>query len=68
MIREQEEVKGTNTLATESAAAVLSMPCDPCWRTPKGLAIVGPGYFGYDIPYVPIEERFEPTASPIEKS
>jgi DUF917 family protein len=37
--------------------SVLSMPCDPRWRTPEGLAIVGPGYFGYDIPYVPIETR-----------
>jgi DUF917 family protein len=37
--------------------AVLSMPSDPRWRTPEGLAVVGPGYFGYDIPFVPIETR-----------
>jgi len=37
--------------------SVLSMAGDPRWRTPEGLAVVGPGYFGYDIPYVPIEER-----------
>jgi DUF917 family protein len=37
--------------------SVLSMPCDPRWRTPDGLKVVGPDYFGYDIPYVPIEER-----------
>ncbi len=37
--------------------SVLAMPCDPRWRTPKGLEVVGPGYFGYDIPFVPIEER-----------
>jgi len=37
--------------------AVLSMPCDPRWRTPEGLQVVGPGYFGYDIPFVPIEQR-----------
>jgi DUF917 family protein len=37
--------------------SVLAMPGDPRWRTPEGLAVVGPGYFGYDIPYVPIEER-----------
>lgn len=36
---------------------VVGIPCHPKWRTPKGLEIVGPGYFGYDIPYVPIEER-----------
>jgi DUF917 family protein len=37
--------------------SVLAMPCDPRWRTPAGLAVVGPAYFGYDIPYMPIEER-----------
>ena len=44
--------------------SVLSMPCDPRWRTPEGLAVVGPGYFGYDIPYVPIEERDWATENP----
>jgi DUF917 family protein len=37
--------------------SVLAMPCDPRWRTSEGLAIVGPGYFGYDFPFIPIEER-----------
>jgi uncharacterized protein len=43
--------------------SVLSMPGDRRWRTPEGLAVVGPGYFGYDIPYVPIEERVGATAT-----
>jgi DUF917 family protein len=38
--------------------SVLAMPCDPRWRTLEGLKVVGPGYFGYDVPYVPIEERY----------
>jgi DUF917 family protein len=42
--------------------SVLAMAGDPRWRTPEGLAVVGPGYFGYDIPYVPIEERVLQTA------
>ena len=33
----------------------LGVPGDPRWRTPAGLAIVGPRYFGYDIDYVPVE-------------
>jgi DUF917 family protein len=41
--------------------SVLAMPCDPRWRSPEGLQVVGPGYFGYDVPYVPIEERIEVT-------
>jgi DUF917 family protein len=36
---------------------VIAAPCDPRWRTPEGLALVGPRYFGYDVDYVPIEER-----------
>lgn len=46
---------------------VIAMPCDPRWRTDGGLALVGPGYFGYDTTYVPIEKRIaraNGTASP----
>ncbi|MDX2138809.1 MAG: DUF917 domain-containing protein [Chloroflexota bacterium] len=38
--------------------AIIAMPCAPQWRTPAGLELVGPKYFGYDIPYVPVEERY----------
>lgn len=37
---------------------VLGIPSAPKWRTSAGLAVVGPRYFGYDIEYVPVEERF----------
>ena len=47
----------TESLRYGFRVAVLAMPGDPRWRTPAGLALVGPGYFGYDVPYVPIEER-----------
>lgn len=40
---------------------VVSMSCHPKWRTPAGLEIVGPRYFGYDVDYVPVEERFHST-------
>src|SRR5207237_9622084 len=35
---------------------VLGIPCDPKWRTPDGLALVGPRYFKYDIDYVRVEQ------------
>lgn len=38
--------------------AVIAMPCTEKWRTPKGLELVGPRYFGYDVDYVPVEERY----------
>lgn len=36
---------------------VVAAPCDPRWRSDAGLALVGPRYFGYDVDYIPIEER-----------
>jgi DUF917 family protein len=38
--------------------AVIAMPCADKWRTDKGIELVGPGYFGYDTPYVPVEEVY----------
>lgn len=35
---------------------VFGLPCDPQWRSARGLELVGPGYFGYDLTYQPIEE------------
>lgn len=31
----------------------LALPCNPQWKTPEGIALVGPRYFGYDADYVP---------------
>lgn len=31
---------------------VIAAPCDPRWREPEGLALVGPRYFGYNFDYV----------------
>ncbi|SDX87048.1 DUF917 domain-containing protein [Eubacterium barkeri] len=36
---------------------VVGLPCYPLWRTPEGLALVGPRYFGCDTDYIPLEER-----------
>lgn len=38
---------------------VIGMPCDQKWRTKEGLKLVGPRYFGYDLDYIPIEERYK---------
>lgn len=44
----------TEALRYGLRVSVLAVPCDPRWRSPEGLALVGPGYFGYDHEYVPI--------------
>jgi DUF917 family protein len=56
------DAEAGNAITTESLrygfrVAVLGMPCDPRWRTPGGIELAGPRYFGYDIDYVPVEER-----------
>jgi DUF917 family protein len=48
----------TESLRYGHRVAVLSTPCDPRWRTPEGLILVGPRYFGYSVDYVPVEGRF----------
>lgn len=37
---------------------VVAAPCDSRWRTAQGLALVGPRAFGYDLDYMPVEQRF----------
>jgi uncharacterized protein len=36
---------------------VLGFPAPAIWRTPAGLEVFGPAYFGFGVPYVPIEQR-----------
>jgi DUF917 family protein len=44
----------TETLRYGLRVSVIVAPCDPRWRSPEGLALAGPGYFGYDHEYVPV--------------
>ncbi|MEV4083205.1 DUF917 domain-containing protein, partial [Nonomuraea fuscirosea] len=46
----------TEGLRYGQRVTVLAWPCDPLWRTPKGLETAGPAAFGYDLDYVPVEE------------
>jgi DUF917 family protein len=46
----------TEGLRYGQRVTVLAWPCDPLWRTPKGLETAGPRAFGYDLGYVPVEE------------
>lgn len=46
---------------------VIATPCDARWRTPAGLALVGPRYFGYDVDYVPVEQRFGQAAGQLKR-
>jgi uncharacterized protein len=56
---ETAEPVTTEDLRYGFRVTVLAAPCDPRWRTPAGLALTGPRYFGYDFDYVPFEQRLE---------
>jgi len=46
----------TEALRYGQRVTVLAWPCDPLWRTARGLETAGPRAFGYDLDYVPVEE------------
>lgn len=48
----------TEALRYGMRVAVIAFPCAPQWREPAALELVHPRYFGYDVDYVPVEERF----------
>jgi uncharacterized protein len=45
----------TERLRYGQRVSVIAFPCDPIWRSPRGLEIAGPRAFGYDFEYVPVE-------------
>ncbi len=61
---ESGEAITTEHLRYGYRVVVLGIPCDPKWRTPAGIALAGPRHFGYEIDYVPIEERLGGGAIP----
>jgi DUF917 family protein len=49
----------TDALKYGKRVFVVGLKCFEMWRTPKGLELVGPRYFGCDTDYIPIEERLK---------
>ena len=46
----------TERLRYGQRLVAVAIPCPPIWRTPIGLETAGPAAFGFDLPYVPVEE------------
>ncbi|MBQ1302981.1 MAG: DUF917 family protein, partial [Firmicutes bacterium] len=38
---------------------VIGLQCFGLWRTPAGLELTGPRYFGCETDYIPVEERYK---------
>jgi uncharacterized protein len=53
---ETAEAIATERVRYGQRVTVIAMPCDPVWRTERGLEAAGPRAFGYDFDYVPVEE------------
>lgn len=47
----------TEALKYGKRVFIVGLPCYPMWRTPAGLALVGPRYFGIASDYIPVEQR-----------
>ena len=54
---ETHEGIGNPDFAAGQPVVVLAFPCNPLWRRPAGLAVFEPRYFGFDVDYVPVEQR-----------
>jgi uncharacterized protein len=46
----------TERLRYGQRLVAIAFPCPPVWRTAIGLETAGPRAFGFDLPYVPVEE------------
>ncbi len=47
----------TETLHYGQRVTVVGIPSPPIWRTARGLELAGPRYFGFDVDFVPVENR-----------
>ena len=46
----------TERLRYGQRVRVIAFPSDPIWRSSRGLKVAGPAAFGYDFPFVPVED------------
>lgn len=46
----------TETVRYGARVTIVAFPCHPQWRTERGLETAGPAYFGYDVPFTPVED------------
>ena len=47
----------TDGLKYGKRVLAVGLECFDMWRTPAGIELVGPRYFGIDADYIPVEER-----------
>jgi DUF917 family protein len=55
---ERGEPVTTENIRYGFRVTIVGLPADKQWRTPEGIELGGPRHFGYDIDFVPVEERY----------
>jgi len=50
------EAIGTERIRYGQRVSVIGFASDSIWRSARGLEVAGPRAFGYDFPYVPVED------------
>jgi uncharacterized protein len=53
---ETADAIATEMIRYGQRVTVIAFPCDPVWRTERGIAVAGPRAFEYDFDYRPVEE------------
>jgi DUF917 family protein len=48
--------QGLGAYPMDADVVMVGIPNSPMWRTPKGLEILGPRHFGFDVDYKPVED------------
>jgi len=56
VIKDSAKAVSNPDFQREQEVVVIGFPSPPNWRTPRGLQLFGPQRFGFDTPYVPIEQ------------
>jgi len=62
---ETGEAVATENVRYGQRVTILAWPSVPIWRTDRGLQVAGPGAFGYEFGFVPVEQRVEGIHTPV---
>jgi hypothetical protein len=54
---DQSEALPNGAIQAGQHVALIGWPANAAHRTPRGIEVLGPRHFGFDIDFVPIEER-----------
>ena len=51
--------QGLGAYPMNADVAMVGIPISKMWRTPKGIEVLGPRHFGFDLDFVPLEQTLK---------